>query len=125
MNRDDLTHAAILAVLVALWLPVSAFVMPHLVTSIPTWSANPSFHVSGAIAAFIFALMLRPLFSGRHFHTSVSCQRVVRAGVEEEARSFNGFHDNTLIGRSVGRLWIGIQSARFNRAEARREARKQ
>ncbi len=74
-----------------------------------------------ALAALIVTLTSQQ--TRRHFHAYSECRRVVGQGGEElDQWSFSAGHTNTLIGNTIGRVYITFASARFARQQREREA---
>lgn len=51
-----------------------------------------------------------------HFNVYYQCQKVINdKGETSDKWSFSAWHDNTFIGKTIGKLYIAFQSARFYR----------
>lgn len=58
---------------------------------------------------------------GVHFSTAVECRKVLEAdGQQRDHHSFTASRSNTLIGRTVGRVYIAFASARYDRMMRKR-----
>ncbi|MBA9859166.1 hypothetical protein [Ralstonia insidiosa] len=79
---------------------------------------------AAVVAALVLAVVSTPA-QGRHFSAHVQCQRVIGAdGQERDHWSLTTFRANTLIGRTVGRLYVALAHARFARQERARTIRR-
>jgi hypothetical protein len=68
------------------------------------------------------SVVLLTYWTGRHYGSSISCSKVVQSdGQECDRYSFNAWRANTLIGHTVGRVYIALASARYERRESKRE----
>lgn len=67
-----------------------------------------------SLVALSFALLNR--WYGVHFSSAVECRKVLESdGQQREHYSFTASRANTFIGRTVGRVYIRITSARYDR----------
>lgn len=67
-----------------------------------------------SLAALCIALVKR--WEGWHYSAAVSCNKVVDGdGQERDHYSFTASRDNTLIARTVGRAYIAVAEARYDR----------
>ncbi|MBY8608188.1 hypothetical protein K7N18_25510 [Burkholderia arboris] len=74
--------------------------------------------VTAALVASIAALcvVLVKRWEGWHYSAAISYAKVVDAeGRERDHYSFTATRDNTLIARTVGRAYIALAQARFDR----------
>lgn len=75
---------------------------------------------AAAVVMLVLAVVSTPA-QGRHFYAYVQCQKVICANGQENDRwSLTTFRANTIIGRTVGRLYVAHAQARFARQERAR-----
>jgi hypothetical protein len=66
------------------------------------------------LAALSVGLLNR--WHGEHFAAAVECRKNLEAdGQEQDLYSFTASRSNTLIGRTVGRAYIAVAAARYDR----------
>lgn len=71
---------------------------------------------SAAVVLILLLAVASAPAQGRHFYAYAQCQRVIDAdGLEHEHWSLATFRANTLIGRTVGRIYIALAHERFAR----------
>ena len=83
--------------------------------------------VISILALFVALIALAATLASRqtqqHFHAYTDCRRVIgHDGRERDQWSFSGGWANTLIGQTVGRVYVGLASARFDRQQRKRKA---
>lgn len=75
------------------------------------------------VALISLSVTLASRQTQQHFHVHTECRRVVgHDGRERDQWSFSGGWANTLIGQTVGRVYVGLASARFDRRQRKRDA---
>ena len=78
---------------------------------------------AAVVVILVLAVASTPA-QGCHFHAYVQCQKVTGPdGQERNQCSLTTFRANTLIGRTVGRLYVALAYARFARGEHARSMR--
>lgn len=71
---------------------------------------------SAAVVLILLLAVASAPAQGRHFYAYAQCQRVIdKNGLEREHSSLATFRANTLIGRTVGRIYIALAHLRFAR----------
>jgi hypothetical protein len=79
---------------------------------------------SAAVVLILVLAVVSAPPQGRHFYAYAQCQRVTDPdGLERDHWSLATFRANTLIGRTVGRIYIALAHARFTRMHRARSAR--
>ena len=79
------------------------------------------------VTALVFALIaLFVVLATRHASASSQCRRGIDLdGIERDFWSFSGGHDNTLIGRTIGKAFVALAGWHFSwRQRQRNEGRK-
>lgn len=75
------------------------------------------------VALIALAVTLPSQQTQQHYHAHTECRRVIgHDGRERDQWSFSGGWANTLIGQTVGRVYVGLASARFDRQQRKRDA---
>ncbi|MCU6502249.1 hypothetical protein LPN04_31090 [Rugamonas sp. A1-17] len=75
-----------------------------------------------AICALLITVASRS--TRQHFDAYSQCRlEVGQDGQERESWSFHSSRANTLVGTTVGRVYIALAAAKFDRAERRRSMR--
>ena len=85
-------------------------------------------HIMISIVALVVALAalavtLASNQTRQHFHARIECRRAMgHDGRERDEWSFSGGWVNTLIGQTVGRVYVCLASTRFARQQRKRDA---
>jgi CDP-diacylglycerol pyrophosphatase len=75
------------------------------------------------VALIALAVTLASQQTQQHYHAHTECRRVIgHDGRKRDKWSFSGGWANTLIGQTVGRVYVGLASARFDRQQRKRDA---
>lgn len=68
------------------------------------------------VASFALIITIRSASIKQHFYAHSKCSRVIgRDGQERDSWSFTSGHKHTLIGYSIGRLFIAVAYAKHAR----------
>lgn len=79
--------------------------------------------VALAVALVALAVVLASKQTRQHFHAYSECRRVVGMdGKERDDWSFSAWRANTLVGNTIGHVFVAFASARFDRQERKRRA---
>ena len=71
-----------------------------------------------ALALTLSLLAALMVLATRHANASVQCRRGVGLdGIERDFWSFSGGHDNTLIGRTIGKAYVTLTVWQFSRRQ--------
>ncbi len=76
------------------------------------------------VASFALIITLLSASTQQHFYAHSQCSRVIgQDGQEHDSWSFTFGHSNTLIGRTIGRLFIAVAHAKHARMIRKFEAK--
>lgn len=75
------------------------------------------------VALVALVVILASKQTRQHFHAYSECRRVVGIdGKERDDWSFSAWRANTLVGNTIGRVFVAFASARFDRQDRKRRA---
>ncbi len=78
------------------------------------------------VASLALIITILSSSTQQHFHTHSQCSRVIgRDGQERDSWSFTSGHNNTLIGHTIGRVFIAVAYAKHARLMRKLEAKQE